>query len=409
MANLTPSAKLTAAVARATDGKIGYAPYLASALQLYVRRESSEIPTMALTRKGVLLWNSAFVEASTVQDLALALLHETLHGILDFHGRAEALGATADQLDTANLAHDACINESLHEMSRGATPTDWIYPATLQQPPKLVFEARYHLLRQQQQRPQTKAQPGHGRCGSCGGKPLPGEPADGGRTPREIRQMQRAVAQAVREHARNGSARGTIPADLVRWAEETLAPPVVDWRKHLSALVRDAIAYRPGAIDLTWRRPSRRQAGIGYGPGRPVVPGLHAPQPRVGVILDTSGSMGGPQLTAVVAEIQGVLRQANASIYLAVVDAALHFAGKVSTITGVRQAMRGGGGTNLLPAFEALAHERVDVVVVCTDGYIGDTYPTKTHYKTVWCIVGNDSFEAPYGTRVNVPSVGGAS
>lgn len=399
--------KLAAAAAWIYNPKSGIAPYLQTALTMFVRRESSEIPTMALTKNGILLYNADFVQRTATPDLAAALLHETLHGVLHYHDRAAALGVqTPQDHQLANVAHDACINETLREMFATIShnlPSEWVYPETLEQAPKLVFEARYQLLkRKTQQPPKTKKQPGCGECGSCGGNPLPGEPAEGdtaGRSAADMSRMRRAVAQDVQARVKS---RGFVPSELARWAGEELAPPKVDWRRYLRAVVRAAVAYRPGAIDLTWRAPSRRQAGLGYGAGVPTLPAMHAPKPRVGVLVDTSGSMGAAELTAALSEVQGVLKAVQAEIYLVTVDAVVHFAGKVSTIQNVRAQLKGGGGTVLTPGFDVLTKNKMDVVVACTDGAIGDSYPTHPPYKIVWCVIGGYEFEPSTGTVVRV-------
>lgn len=65
--------------------------------------------------------------------------------------------------------------------------------------------------------------------------------------------------------------------------------------------------------------------------------------------------------------------------------------------------LKGGGGTAMAPALEALekARPRPQVVIVCTDGYIDN--PPKPSFEVIWCIVGgNTSFKMEYGEAVFV-------
>jgi predicted metal-dependent peptidase len=478
---LSPRLKLAAAVTRIVDSRSGWMPYFHAALTGLIRVETTEIPTLAVSKYGVLYWSAAWVAANPVDIVAFGLMHETLHVMLKHHERAEALGILAEpgapisddmarRAKLANYAEDACINEQLRAVkipqagggeAALALPAEWIYPETLKQPNGLVFEERYRRLLQAPPPPsaaqqgqggagqgqggqgqgqgqgQQKGQQGtgaagggkgqqgqgggvgQGACGSCAGHPTKGEPAgtvaEGeGRSEAELDRIRRQVAQSIREHVQAGKSRGTVPGDLARWAEEMLAPPKVDWRAQLAQACRAAVAYRAGAVTTTWLKPSRRQAGLGWGVGAPIMPAMHAPVPRVAVIVDTSGSMGagqGSPLAEAGAEIAGVLRDVGAAVTIAACDAAVHGIRECSTIADACGALQGGGGTNMTPAFTALGKRepRPEVVIVLTDGWIGDGYPAREPEwcRTVWCVVGgNTSKPCPWGETIFVEPEG---
>jgi hypothetical protein len=225
----------------------------------------------------------------------------------------------------------------------------------------------------------------HGMCGSGGGNPLKNEPKDGkgqngqqdapGRTQQELDRMSRQVAEEVREHAQRN--RGNVPAGLARWADEQLKPPKIPWQTQLARLTRAAVAWRDGAVDHRYDAPGRRQAGIGFGPGKPVLPRLRMPVPNVTVIIDTSGSMGTEELTEAASETKGILAAIGANITLAVCDAAVHGLTKVRTIQEACGMLKGGGGTDMRPAFDAAMDHRPrpEVIICITDGMVGDGFP----------------------------------
>lgn len=437
MATLTPRQKLAAAMARVTDSGKGWAPYFGCALLGLIRREMDTTMialmtaigkpcTLAVSADGILYWAADFVEKQTVDVLAWILMHEVMHLLLKHHERAAALGilpeaspAMIAKSTIANYAQDACINEELDKFQTG--PADCLRPASLGQPPGLIFEERYRLLLKQVEKAgggsKDKGPQGAGKgwCGGCAGHPVPGEPnpngkggsgkGDGpGRTPAEMERMRKETAEAVQGHVTT-KGRGTVPDSMVRWADEQLAPPKVDWRKHLAQAVRGAVASRSGAVDLTWNKPSRRQAGVGFGPGRPIMPSYHAPIPEVGFGVDTSGSMSGDALGEVMTEAQGVLLALGAPFTFAVCDAALHGIKEVGTIREALGLLKGGGGTDMRPLFEAFAKrpKRPQVVVIATDGYIGGGYPDEepTWCKTVWLIVsGGHPNPCPWGETI---------
>ena len=251
-----------------------------------------------------------------------------------------------------------------------------------------------------------KPMSGDGWCGSCAGRRLPKGSGDeggnnkggqhiDGRTPADLARMRREVAEAIRSEAAKG--RGTVPGGWARWAESALEPPRVNWRQKLAMLVRTACSWSAGAVDLTWRRPSRRQAGIGYGRGCPTLPAYHAPIPKVAIAVDTSGSMGDQELSDAMREVNGVLKAVGAEITILACDAAVHEVRKVRTIREAVGALKGGGGTDFNPVFEHIEQmhprERPNVVIFATDGQGPAPAKPPRNMRVVWVLVG------PYRTR----------
>ena len=108
------------------------------------------------------------------------------------------------------------------------------------------------------------------------------------------------MAQDVIAHSKLA---GNVPGGLLRWAEEILNPKI-NWRKVLAAELRRAVAEVSGAVDYSYRRPSRRAAVT----GNVVLPALRRPVPEVAVVCDTSGSMTEDLLAMVLAEVEGLMR-----------------------------------------------------------------------------------------------------
>ena len=444
---LSPRDKLAAGMIRVVDpGKrkdgnsIGIAPYFGVLLRGLIRREFSPeqavimealgmSPTLAVSRDGVLWWSAKYVASITSDELAGVLVHEAFHLAVKHAERATALGIkpepSVEMFSKArrwNHAGDLAINTDVRKFA--ALPKDGLFPEKFGFPDGLTAEVYYKLLeeweKKQPKQPQGgqgagqggmpgKGNPGvaSGHCGGCAQHPVPGEPdptgkSGEGRSDAELERMRRATAEAVKDFASKG--RGTVPASLERWADEMLKPARIPWRQKLARVIRGAVAYRSGSADLTWGKISRRQAGVGFGVGRPVVPALHAPQPEVACVIDTSGSMSDELLTDSLSEIQGVLKAVGSNITLCICDARVHGIKQIANINEARSMMAGGGGTAMSPALRSGFSElknKITVCVVVTDGWIDS--PPEPKFHTIWAIVGgNKDFTMPYGDVVFV-------
>jgi predicted metal-dependent peptidase len=240
---------------------------------------------------------------------------------------------------------------------------------------------------------------GRGLCGGCAGHKLQGEPDDGPggqgrdpdeRTEGEVERVRRVAAEAIREDAKK--ARGKVPASLSRLVDELFAPAQVPWPTKLRRACRHAVGWRAGAVDYRYDGPSRRQAGIGYGAGKPVLPRMRTPVPRVEIDVDTSGSMGQRQLRTGLIEVNGVLKALDAEITICAIDCAIHEVGTVKTVQEAAALLKGGGGTDFRPAFDRIAKlpkdKRPEVVIFITDGMGPAPKVAPSGIKVIWLLVG---------------------
>jgi predicted metal-dependent peptidase len=195
------------------------------------------------------------------------------------------------------------------------------------------------------------------------GRPWDGQDGPSG-VPRNGQQLLRR--QVASEVLAEGRKAGKVPAGLQRWAEDVLGARV-DWRKALGAELRRGITEVAGAVDYSYRRPSRRSSVM----GDVILPSLRRPVPHVAVVCDTSGSMSPSELGQVLAEVDGVLRAVGVgptAVRVLAVDAAVHTAQRVTSARQVE--LLGGGGTDMgvgIAGAVAL-RPRPQVVVVLTDG-----------------------------------------
>jgi predicted metal-dependent peptidase len=317
-------------------------------------------------------------------ELGSVLIHHVCHLLRTHAERAAAAGVAADQPGEARdwvRAADAEINDDLVPAGLDL-PGHPVLPRDLGAQDGLLAEQYFAALRAGR-RPapgpegglgggttdrsaQGKSGDAEGRWLDCGsgadGVPRPGD-TPGGLPDWQADLLRRQVAQEVLAHAKLA---GNVPAGMLRWAEETLSPRV-NWRKVLAAELRRAVSEVSGAVDYSYRRPSRRSAVA----GSVVLPALRRPVPEVAVVCDTSGSMTAGLLAMVLAEVEGLLSALGLARQVRVLacDTAVAPAQRVTSARQVQ--LVGGGGTNMGAGLLAAAalRPRPAVTVVLTDGY----------------------------------------
>lgn len=414
------------------------APYFRALLLSFVPREMPGLGTIGIAKNGIVIWDPAFILQHANPEQAGGLwLHECMHRIVK---TVERRGSRDPKL--WNWASDLAINNAVLEMDAELPTGDAapMLPVNFGFPDGLTADDYYDLLLKEQEKqgqlpkPQTgkgkskgqgsaqskgskdgeksegeggggndadhdnegqdpndKPHAAGGWCGSCAGRPIPGEPEQNdpdGRGEGEMERLNKETAEAIKDFSTKGI--GKIPGSLRKWAEDVLKPAQIPWRKKLAALTKRAVAWRPGAVDHRYDAPSRRQAGLGYGIGKAVLPRLRTPVPRVSIVVDTSGSMGTKEVEDALTEVNGILKAVGAEVDFCACDAAVH---ELKPIVDIKQALsllKGGGGTDFRPAFDALGKQRPrpEVIIFATDGYGPAPEMPLPGVHTIWLLVG---------------------
>lgn len=368
----------------------GKAPYWRAVMLGMVPVEAPGLGTMAVTENFTLFYDPCVFDVWDDEEVAFALAHELYHPLMQHFRRG--MGHPREK---ANIAADLATNPTIQAMGMKAPPKI-LFPEMYGFQRGLPMEAYLRLLPDNVQDPDRdprtggdpekggpsrngKPLPGtcRGKCGSGAGNPTPGEPQEpkNTRTKAEAESIRKQVARDVQKAAEKG--RGDVPSDLVRWAEQALLPPKIRWQDRLTRTARLAVQRRPGASARTYRKVARRQAGIGFGPGRPVIPALYSPRPNIAILTDTSGSMGEKELVRAMSEGKAIFDTLRASVLYATCDAKTQGVKRVRDWKEAVKMLRGGGGTNLRPAFADLLKQkpRPEVIVCFTDGCVGDGIP----------------------------------
>jgi predicted metal-dependent peptidase len=341
-------------------------PYLAAALFAAPVLETQGTGGVAADPSWRMYVDPEAVAAWEPDELGSVMVHLVGH-FLRAHGeRAQASGVGEDDRAHWTDAADAEINDDFdgRGVPRLRFPARPVLPGDLGCEPGGLAEQYFHEghRREEDCWGCASAADGQGRPWDEGD----GDDSDSGRAGLGAGARQLLRRQVANEVLAAGKQAGTVPAGLQRWANDTLGGKV-DWRRELAAELRRGISEVAGAVDYSYRRPSRRATVM----GDVVLPSLRRPVPQVAVVCDTSASMTEGELGQVLGEVDGVLRAvgvAGTSVRVLAVDAAVHTAQRV---TSARQVdLLGGGGTDMGVGIAAAAElrPRPQVVVVLTDG-----------------------------------------
>ncbi len=378
-------------------------PYLASGIFGAQVTAVPGLDSVAIDERWQLAADPELVAGWSPAQFGSVLVHHVCHILRHHSERALTAAVTKDDSRQWLSAVDAEINDDLVPAGL-ELPGNPVLPRHFGADPGRLAEEYFALLKRREADAGDAGPAAWLDCGSgADGLPRhadqPGRP--GGLDPWLADLLRRQVAEDVVRHAKQA---GTVPAGLLRWARDVLAPQV-DWRRLLAAELRRAVADVAGAADYSYRRPSRRAAAVSGG----VLPALRRPVPELAVVCDTSGSMSEELLALALAEVEGLLRALGMARQLRVLacDAA---AGPAQRVSSARQVtLTGGGGTNMgagLAAAYAL-RPRPAVTVVLTDGYTPWPQVAPKGMRVVAGLLGDDAPEAPGWARaVRVPFPG---
>lgn len=216
-------------------------------------------------------------------------------------------------------------------------------------------------------------------------------------TAEEKQELAREIDEAVRQGALMAGKMGSGgDRDMVE-----LLQPQIDWREVLRDFITTTCA---GSDYSTWRKPNRRYIGAGmYMPS-----GISEQIGEIVVAIDTSGSIGGPQLSAFLSEVNSVAETVHPeAIRLLYWDTRVcgdeRYAGDEVANLIKSTKPKGGGGTTVecVPQYLQDKQIKAQCVIVLTDGYLGGSWGD-WHHPLLWVILDNKSAVPSCGQAVHI-------
>jgi predicted metal-dependent peptidase len=225
----------------------------------------------------------------------------------------------------------------------------------------------------------------------------------GGRRPRVAvprlrRRLEKQVGDALQQ---GGVLAGKLGGELARAIGEVTAPKV-DWVEQMRDFVTSLCM---GKEMSTWRRPNRRTIDSGE-----YMPSSYSESVgRIGVGVDTSGSISGAAISKFVSEVVGLSKLVTPEL----VDL-MYWDTKVAAhekygpgqydLIATSTKPKGGGGTapSCVTSHMKEKKMRPECVIMLTDGHVGSDWGGQWPCPVLWVIAGNKRTTAGTGKTIHI-------
>jgi predicted metal-dependent peptidase len=358
--------------------------------KLRIERDETgqSVPTLAVSH-DTLYWHPPYFEKLSDDEGIAAITHEVLHAVMahvvDIDMYAQSMigpDGKAFDPDKYNEACDYVVNDVIKQNKIGALNPNWYwdpaYPHTMT--PAEIYAALPHRPRQNNQ-PNKAGQSGQDTHISQGAAQANGNT---GITPADV-QSAAATAKAM----------GALPVGMDRIIQEVTKPRHSPWAMLRAAMLE---AFR-GTERSTWRRLNRHMLPRGV-----IMPGRTGfATNRVGVVVDTSGSISDELLQLFGGHMAAILTDAKPrEIKVYWTDAEVHRVDTIKTGQQLKKILQGkipgGGGTDMPEGIKAAVDDKCDSIAVLTDGYT--PFGNAPKRPVVWAITSD--VQAPYGKTIKI-------
>lgn len=143
-------------------------------------------------------------------------------------------------------------------------------------------------------------------------------------------------------------------------------------------------AFREKIQKRTFSKPKKRLGTISKFLQGVVLPGRKYVGTKVGVIIDSSGSMSNNQLRCALG-IVNLRVQSKDDITVYVIDTEIHQKFKVHKMIDEIE-IKGRGGTDIIPAFNECVKDKNDRILILSDGFVS-AWPDKVSIPTIFCFI----------------------
>jgi len=382
---LTPEQRLSKAVVDI----MGRAQALSGVIMIgdrNVEHDAAKVPT-ACTNGRDEMYGATFIEGLNDAELRFLVLHEVYHKLYRHLTTWQHLYKENPRV--ANISCDYVINDKI--MSEYGKD-GWV-----KMPEGGCYDPKYSGWDTAQVYNDLK----EGQDEDDSGQGFDAHDWDGAQdmTADEQHELARDIDEAVRQGALIA---GKLGSGGDRNLDE-LMQPQVNWREVLRDFVQTTCA---GTDYSTWRRPSRRYIGAGvYMPS-----GISEQVGELVVAIDTSGSIGGRELSAFLSEVKAVCDTVHPDKLRLLYwdtkvcrDEVYEVNEQDDLVNSTKPA--GGGGTcvECVPTYLREHNINPQACIVLTDGYLYGGWGQWAN-PVLWCVLDNERAKPDVGVTVNIKS-----
>ena len=351
-------------------------------------------------------YGRAFVDGLDDKELGFVVLHENLHKAFRHLFIWRKLYEEDKQL--ANAACDYVINlmivKSDPSQSIVAMPRKdgKVYGLLDVKYANMNAKQVFDLLKQEQE---ENGGAGGDSDGEGEGKPQGFDDHDWEGAQELTEQEKKGIAKEVDQALRQGmiahnKANGVGAGGMGRELGDLLEPQI-DWREVLREFVKSICNAKDAS---SWRRVNRR-----YLSGDTYMPTLVGERVgRIAIGIDTSGSIGGPELDRFLSEVKSIAEDVHPEFVDLIYwdsEVAAHEEYDVATVPNIVSSTKpkGGGGTDPTAMMHYLKEKNItpECIIMLTDGYIGD-WGSEWNAPILWAICNGTDGYAPCGKTVHI-------
>lgn len=349
-----------------------------------------DVPT-ACTNGIDCKYGSKFIKDMADSDLRGLIMHENLHKTFQHMFLWQHLYKEDGR--TANMACDYVINLIIDDIRKRTNGFITLPKGGLLDYKFAGMDSQtvYNMLREEND--------GQSPGGGEGGDGFDDHDWESGEamSQEEIEQVAKDINQAIRQGQLMA---GKLGGNQSR-ALGSLIEPKVNWREQLREFVSSTAV---GKDISTWQRVNRRwlQHDV-YMPST-----ITETVGRIVVAVDTSGSIGGPELDKFLSEVQGICINAmpeKVDLLYWDTEVAAHEVYTQEQLAKLTSSTKpaGGGGTDVACVSKYLKDNQIrpECVIVLTDGYIYGDWGT-WNAPVLWTIVGGNKVVPPMGTTIHL-------
>lgn len=358
-------------------------PFFATIMLKHPMVARFDIPTLAVSAKGTIYYNPAFVAQQSTEQIVWAICHEVLH-----YASGHAIRRGQRDHKKWNYAGDMWINDTLNDSGVGQK-----IPGCVDVPGSKdrTVEDIYASFPPDDPDGPDGDGPNNGNNTGQGNDPLQGDiESDDNLSDSDKAEIDGNRKIEISEAAQVAKMKGKLPGVLQKFAEDTVQSKT-PWYDILERYMTERCA-----VDQSWARPNRRYAPDFYLPS--IADG--AQMGEVVIQVDISGSVSRQEIRHYNGHMKRIVEQCRPSkVHVIYTDTAVQTHEVFDKPEDVEIQFYSGGGTDMCAGFEYIADKGIEpeVVVTLTDGYT--PFPESTDVPSIWCISSHE--ESPVGVNIH--------